>query len=405
MDSSRYRKRLAAFESDHEELLFSDAEFERRLDRVQARVGEAGLDALLVTTPENVYYLTGHDAACYYAYQALVVPVGDQPAFVIREVDGTNIEAGSWVQRRVEYGDAHDRDVSVETTAGVEATADLLEAMGLESGIIGFESDSWFLTHRQLSALQTASDAEFEPTTDLVEAERRVKSPAEIALLRDAAAVSTAATEAGIAAVEAGVRENDLAAEVWYHLAKSGGQHVGGQPLVTSGPRTNLIHSPWSERILQDGDPVYFEIPGAVNRYHACLLRTEFVGDPPEQAREVMDVFGQALDTAIEAIEPGVTAASVDAACRSVIEEAGYGSLSPHRTGYSLGIAFPPGWGEGHLVSLGPRDKTLLEPNMVFHVPRVAFLPDLGAVGLSATLRVTEDGCEPLADLGRGFLR
>lgn len=394
----------AGFQSDYNELPFDDAEFARRLDRIQSRLSDDGLDALLVTTPENIYYLTGHEAACYYTYQALVVPAEDEPAFVIREVDTPNVEAGSWVGRYVGYGDAHAREMSVETTAGIGATIDLLEGLGLGTATVGFEADSWFLTHAQLAALRRAGDAEFVATTGLVEAERRTKSPAEIDYIRRAASIATAATEAGLAAIEVGAGENDLAAEVWSALAKHGGQHVGGQPLVTSGPRTNLVHAPWSDRPLREGDAVYFEIPGAVNRYHACLLRTEFVGDPPDEAREVMDAFGRALDTAIETIAPGVTGDEVDAACRSIIDEAGYGSYSPHRTGYSLGIAFPPGWGEGHLVSLGPGDETTLEPNMVFHVPRVAFLPEIGAVGLSATLRVTEDGCEVLADLGRGFL-
>jgi Xaa-Pro dipeptidase len=396
---------MSDFESDHDELPFTESEYENRLERVQARIRETGVAALLVTTPENVYYLTGHQAACYYTYQALVVPAEGTPAFVIREVDGVNIEAGSWISRRREYSDAHSRATSVETVAGIATTAELLEEMDLGSQTIGYEADSWFLTRHQLDALEHATAASLVPTTGLVEAERRVKSPTEIEYIREAAAVSTAATEAGIAAIEAGVTESDLAADIYYEMIKRGGQHVGGQALITSGSRTNLVHNHWSDRQLEPGDPVYFEIPGAVNRYHACLLRTEFVGDPPERAREVFSVFERALDIAIDTIEPGITATAVDEACRDAIDEAGYGSLSPHRTGYSLGIAFPPGWGEGHLVSLGPGDDTVLEPNMVFHVPRVAFLPDLGAVGLSATLRVSQNGCEVLADLDRSFPR
>jgi Xaa-Pro dipeptidase len=405
MDSEEWRQRTAKFESDHNELPFTESEYEGRLERVQARIRETGLAALLVTTPENIYYLTGHQAACYYTYQALVVPAEGSPAFVIREVDGVNVEAGSWITRRREYSDAHDGEKSVETVAGIVTTGALLEDMGLESDTVGYEANSWFLTHRQLDALEHTTAASLIPTTGIVEAERRVKSPAEIDYIREAAAVSEAATEAGIETVEPGVKESDLAAEVYHTMIRHGGQHVGGQALITSGPRTNLIHNHWSDRRLQPGDPVYFEIPGAVNRYHACLLRTEFVGDPPEQALEVFDVFARALDTAIDTIEPGITAGAVDQRCREIIKEAGYSSLSPHRTGYSLGIAFPPGWGEGHLVSLGPGDQTVLESNMVFHVPRVAFLPDLGAIGLSATLRVTEGGCEVLADLERSFIR
>lgn len=405
MDAAHWRQAITGYESDYDELPFATSEFERRLNRVKGRIRERDLSGLLVTTPENIYYLTGHEAACYFSYQALVVPAAGDPAFVIREVDGANVEAGSWVGRRIEYSDTHEGGRSVETTAGTAATVDLLDELGLEGKQIGFEADSWFLTYRQLDSLERASSAEFTPTSGIIETERMVKSKAEIEYIREAAEISEAATKAGIQAIEVGAAEHDLAAEIWYSLAKNGGQHVGGQPLITSGPRTNLIHSHWKGRELRNDDVVYYEIPGAVNRYHACLLRTEYVGEPPETARSVWNAFTRALDTAIETIEPGVTASTVDSACRAVIEEAGYSSLSPHRTGYSLGIAFPPGWGEGHLVSLGPGDETVLQPNMVFHIPRVAFLPDIGAVGLSATIRVTEDGCEPLADLGREFHR
>lgn len=404
MDSEQWREQMAEFDSDYSELPFEESVFQSRLSRVRDQIHDGEIDALLVTTPENIYYLSGHEAACYYAYQGLIVPADGEPAFVIREVDGTNIEAGSWLSRRIEYSDTHGGSTSVETTAGIDATMELIEAMGLDGRRIGFEADSWFLTVAQLAKLERTSDAVFVPTSGLVESERVVKSDAEVDYIREAAEITKAATRTGIEATEAGTTENELAAEVWYELARNGGQHVGGQPLITSGKRTNLIHSPWKKRKLQEGDPVYFEIPAAVNRYHACLLRTEFVGVPPPIAQEVFEIFGKALDTAIEFIEPGVTAANVNRVCRSVIEETGYGDLSPHRTGYGLGIAFPPGWGEGHLVSLGPSDETVLEENMVFHVPRVAFLPDIGAIGLSATLRVTDGGCESLADLGREFL-
>jgi len=103
-----------------------------------------------------------------------------------------------------------------------------------------------------------------------------------------------------------------------------------------------------------------------------------------------------ALNAAIGAIRPGVTSASVDEACRRPIEAAGYEPYFRKRTGYSVGSAYAPSWGEGHIISLRKDDPTLLEPGMVFHMPPALRMPHRYGVGFSETVVVTESGCEVL---------
>jgi Xaa-Pro dipeptidase len=110
------------------------------------------------------------------------------------------------------------------------------------------------------------------------------------------------------------------------------------------------------------------------------------------------------LNAAIETIKPGVTAGEVDAACRGKFIAAGIDQYFHHRTGYSIGIAFPPDWGEGHAMSLRSGDPAVLEPNMTFHMPPGVLVYGKYGIGFSETVRVTENGCEVLTEFPRELL-
>jgi len=388
-------------ETDVGEQPFPTREYESRLDSVQSTIRERGLDAFMMTTPENIVYLTGYDTTGYYSYQALIIPDSSQPQFVIREFEGPNVEARSWTTEWKGYRDTHEENTSIETTAGIGATAALIEEMGVEDKIIGFERDSWFLTHRQLVLLQETIDAKFVGCTGIVEAGRRIKSQREIDYMCQAGSIAENALQTGIEAIEPGVNENAVAAEIYADLIRNGSGHTGTQLYTTSGRRSALPHARWKGRTLEEGDVIYIEVPAAIHRYHGCLLRSAYIGEPPAEVSAAGEAVAEGLTAAIETIKPGITAGDVDEACRGIIADHGFGSQFPHRTGYSLGIGYPPGWGEGHIVSLGPGDDTVLERNMTFHMPVIVFLPEHGAIGCSATVRVSEDGCEPIADIDR----
>jgi Xaa-Pro dipeptidase len=128
-------------------------------------------------------------------------------------------------------------------------------------------------------------------------------------------------------------------------------------------------------------------------------MRVVSVGDPDEEVRRRAEVVSEALTAAIEAIKPGARSGDVDAACRGMIEDAGYGHLFRHRTGYMLGVAFPPGWGEGHITDLKPHDDAVLVPNTVFHLVPILHDPGNHGIGMSETILVT-DRDRVVAELG-----
>ncbi len=130
-------------------------------------------------------------------------------------------------------------------------------------------------------------------------------------------------------------------------------------------------------------------------------MRTAVLGEPSSEIQSMCDVVLQALNAAIAAIRPGVAAGSVDQACRGVIEDAGMEAMFRKRTGYSMGVAFAPDWGEGHIVSLRKDDPTELVPGMVFHIPPALRAFQRLCVGLSESVLVTEAGCEVLTQLPR----
>ena len=124
------------------------------------------------------------------------------------------------------------------------------------------------------------------------------------------------------------------------------------------------------------------------------------VGQPSDEHIEAADALRGVLESAIEAIRPGLTAGEVDRQCRSVVEKRGLGDFFRHRAAYGIGIGFPPNWSEGHIYAIRPDDPLVLQPNMTFHVIPTLFKPTFGMC-FSDSVRVTDDGCELLTNFPR----
>lgn len=372
---------------------FKVAEFRQRLANVRMEMKKAGIDILLVTGPENIYYLTGYRTTGYYVYQALAVPLTGGPQFVVRKIEFTNVEGLSWIKEG--YGVA-------DTESYFDATANCLEAMGGGSARIGFDDQGFFLPAAILDGLRgRMRKATFVPTGGLVERYRMIKSPAEIEYIRQASATAVAGMEAGIAMTRPGVTENDIAGEVYNAMTRAGSEYVSSQPYIVTGPRSALGHASFERQRVKKGDQVFFEVGGCIYRYGGSIMRTVSVGKPSAKLRKAADAVIGAHDALLAKARPGVTAGEVDRAARSVVEKAGLGHRWLHRTGYSIGIGFPPGWGEGQIMDIKPDDKRPLRVGMVFHTVPMVLLPDLGAVGVSETWAVTRGGVEVLTDTPR----
>lgn len=380
------------------EIGFTMEEFQARIQKVKNSMEKQGLDLLLVNTPENVFYLTGHKSPGYYMYMCLVVPLEGEMTLVLRRGEVGNAQVYSWLEGDglVAYDDTDDP---------LQKTVDVVMEKGFKGGKVGVEFTSWFLTTKNFIDLkEKLANAEIVDASGTVEQARMIKSSKEIEYIETACKIVDKAMAKGIARIHPGCKEKEVAAEFFSEMCLQGSEYYGTEPYVASGPRAGAMHSSWGERIIQSGESVLLEMAATVNRYNGALMRTVHVGKPSETIKEWSKVCIEALNAAIDAIKPGVTSEFVDEACRGVIERAGLYENYRKRTGYSIGIAFAPDWGEGHIMSLQKGDHRVLEPGMVFHMPPA--LRELGAygVGFSETVVVTETGCQVLGNTKRELL-
>jgi Xaa-Pro aminopeptidase len=383
--------------------VFDDEEYERRIVRTRERMAEEGLEALFVSDPANMNYLTGYDGWSFYVHQGVVVTRGrDEPVWVGRGMDANGARATTTLNEESirPYSDEHVH--SPHDLHPMDFLSEVLADLGVDDARIGLEMDAYYFTAKSYTRLrENLPEADFVDTTLLVGWVRAHKSEQELEYMRQAARISETAMEAGIEAMEAGVPEYEAAKAIYAALIDGtddyGGDYPAIVPLMPSGDHTGTPHLTWSDRRFESGDPVIIELSGCRHRYHAPLARTAFVGDPPTEITETAEIVVEGMEAALDAVEPGVTCERVERAWRETIAE--YGVEKADRIGYSMGLGYPPDWGE-HTASLRPGDETVLEEDMTFHTIPGLWFDDFG-VELSETFRVTSNGAEVLADFPR----
>ena len=216
--------------------------------------------------------------------------------------------------------------------------------------------------------------------------------------MKQAAKISERAMQTAVDVIEEGVKESEAAAEI-YHALIQGTEEYGGDypsivPLMPSGDHTGTPHLTWTDRPFSGNEPVIIELSGARHRYHSPLARTVYIGDPPEAVPERAEIVIEGMNAALDKVEPGVTAEAIEKEWRDTIAK--YGVEKEDRIGYSMGLGYPPDWGE-HTASIRPGDETVLKENMTFHMIPGLWFEDFG-VELSETFRVTSSGAEQFAD-------
>ena len=221
---------------------------------------------------------------------------------------------------------------------------------------------------------------------------RLVKSPKEIDTLRQTGIIADGAMNTIVEHMEPGVRECDVAAEYYAANIRGTDEFGGDLPAhalyMPTGRKTSAPHLSWTDERFESGSATNIELAGCRHRYHAGLSRTVFLGSPPAQLEKLAEAVVNGMHAALDEALPGNTCEQVEAAWRGPITRAGFEKES--RIGYSIGIGYPPDWGE-HTASLRAGDRTVLEPNMVFHMILGMWLDD-GGFELSETIRVSDAG-------------
>lgn len=379
-----------------DDMTFPPEEYERRLGELRERMDKRGLDAVVITDPENLMYLTDYQTTGYSFFQALVVPLDDEPVMITRAMEESNVIARTWVERTRPYPDTGDAIQELVLT---------LKEGGLGTKRVGYERNSYFFPAYQQDRVHTSfQQGVLMDCFGIVEAGRATKSEAEIAVMRRAARAAEAGMAAGLEAAVPGNTENDVAAAISAAMFRAGGEFPAVMPYVASGPRSMIGHATWEGRTIEPGEHVFLEVGGCYRRYHAALMRTAVNGELSPSMHEAQERMKLALSELKSLMRPGMTVSDADSLVRRIISDNTVGARLVTRSGYSIGIAFPPSWDEGYILSLNPGDFTALEPGMTFHViPWMWGVDGDKTVGISDTIRITEDGCESFFTLDEDF--
>lgn len=364
--------------------------YQDRLDRVQADLRQRGLAGALIFDPENLFWLTGYQTIGYFTFHATYIGANAGPVIIGRVVNRDLALAHPTISGFEPIIDTAD---PVEILTGFLETAAKGAAVGLETG-------GRYLSVADHARLNGGASCSFSDWNGVIEAHRPSKDNWEIDNMRHAARAAEAGLQAAIDEVAPGKTENDIAAAMYEASIRAGSEYLGHAPLVVAGETTALCFAMWRRRQIAQGDVVLLEAAGCVERMHAMLSRPVVVGKPSDEHIEAADALQGVLESAIEAIRPGLTAGEVDRQCRSVVEKRGLGDFFRHRAAYGIGIGFPPNWSEGHIYAIRPDDPLVLRPNMTFHVIPTLFKPTFGMC-FSDSVRVTEDGCEVLTNFPR----
>jgi Xaa-Pro dipeptidase len=376
----------------HERLAFSPEEYIRRYDVIQDAMARMDLDALLVRGPENITYVIGYETPGYYKYHCVVIPRNGEPIFLVRDFEWLNTPEFAWSGRIAKVYD-WDHPPSV--------TANILKQLGLNRGKrIGVEKQCFFYTvEEHETLLSDMPENQFLDATHILWDARMIKSPDEIEVMRRSAALVDKAMLAGYAATEPGATGDHVNAVVNATLFENGGEYMGLPPFVLAGERSCLPHQTGGNNRLKRDDVMYFEISASQHRYCAALMRTIFLGSPKTEWIDAARACIDALNVALEVIKPGVTPHEADTAARAITTRAGFGTYHRNRLGYSIGINYPPDWGEGEVISLRQEEHRPMVAGMTFHMPLLCLKYREFGIGFSESIVVTETCCRRLSTL------
>ncbi|MBF8267926.1 MAG: aminopeptidase family protein [Dehalococcoidia bacterium] len=341
-----------------------------RLDSLRARLEKEGVDALLVSAPENRHYLSGF--------------TGSAGSLIITSREAVLATDFRYIEQAGQQ--APDFRV-VRTATGQGWFPTLLGEMAVRR--LGFESQNVTVALHQdlLKALKESnqSDVSLIPTSNLVEELRSVKDPQELATLSRAVDIADRAFRRVAPTIRAGQTEREVAWRLEKAVRELGAEAVSFDTIVAAGPNAALPHHHPSDQPIREGQPIIIDMGALYQGYCSDLSRTLCLGEPDDTFRRVYDIVLGAQLTAIATVQQGMTGSDADGLARTVIEEAGYGESFGHSLGHGVGLAVHEHPG------VGPNSTATLEEGMTFTIEPGIYLSGWGGVRIEDVV-VLENG-------------
>ncbi len=347
-------------------------DYRARQRRLQATLIASGVDGFLVAHPANVRYLCGFTGSsgmvAFARGRRVLFTDGRYTTQARAEAQGLRVvvargplleSAAAWFSRQPVW------------------------RIGVEAQHVTLATRSAFL-HLLPPRVRLKSLA------GLVERQRVIKEPEEIALIRSAVRLGSSLFNRALKVLRPGVTEAEVAGEIGYAARRAGAQGMSFETIVAGGRRSALPHGVASPQPIPNKGFVVLDFGVILGGYCSDMTRTVHMGRAPEKAREMYQVVREAQEQAVGAVRPGVKAGEVDRAARRVMQRAGLGRYFTHSTGHGVGLEIhePPRLGRGQ--------DEVLEPGMVVTIEPGAYVAGRGGVRIEDVVVVTGKGCEIL---------
>jgi len=355
----------------------------KRLQKLRTSIAEMGLDALLISQPQNRRYISGFTGSAGWLFVSVQNAVLATDFRYIEQAKGESAE--------------------FEIIQTKRELRDWLPGLVRDSGWrkLGFEADvvSYDGYQKLSEATETnGGSLELVSTKGLVEHLRSIKEPGELELISRAVALADTAFEQAKALIHPGITEKEVAWEIEKLLHQGGSEGAAFEIIVASGPNSALPHAQPTERRISRGEPVLIDMGARFRGYCSDLSRTVFLGEPGKALGQVYDIVSKAQAAAIEGVQSGMSASQVDELARSVIEQAGYGTDFGHGLGHGVGLAVH------ELPALGPISADSLADGMVFTIEPGIYLPGQGGVRIEDIVVLTNGKARVLSRASRDLL-
>ena len=351
------------------------------IKKIQEKLIEKNLDAVLVTDEKNQRYATG------FPFTDGAVIVARSAAWLI--TDSRYIEAATNTAACCCNVQMFDREHS---------RLSLIQAALKEAGVERLGAEEGKLSHAEYLGYEKALGMELLPAQAIFSELRASKSEEEIGYLREAQAISEKALAEVLRIIKPGMTERQVAAELVYHMLLNGSEGNSFDPIVITGKKTSMPHGVPGDEVIHEGDFVTMDFGCLKHGYCSDMTRTVAVGYATDEMKHVYDTVLKAQLTAIAATKAGVPGKDIDGTARKVIADAGYGEYFGHSYGHGVGLEIHegPNMSFRYLKEIPAGAVTSAEPGI--------YLPGKFGVRIEDVTIVTADGCEDITNLPKDLL-
>jgi Xaa-Pro aminopeptidase len=358
---------------------FPQEEYKSRIKRLQTAMGKQGLDLLMLTSIDNIIYTTGY-RSWYFSSRfrpvICMVPQTGEPVVIVRLLEKYTVEYTSWVRNIWCWGSKRSYAKELMADSLLDICAKAITELGSPRAVVGIEAGEGLRFNAPLIFLEELkmkmTGVKFTDGSQAIQTTRMIKSPFEVDLIRQACRITEQAIKKAIFQIKPGMSEETISSIVASEMAAAGIDRISYLTVISGREKYPTFNAYSTNRKVEKGDIVLFDISGHYKGYASDLTRCAYVGKAPENFKKMAEVSCQSVQAGIQKAQPGVPLSEVNRAAEEVIINSGYQDYLLHSSGHGIGLEVV------EYPFIDSQQNCVVEPGMVFAIEQGIYPYDLG---------------------------